>query len=185
MLWSRISYSRITLLHNRSFMQLSSDKDIDGLVQERRNSSVLAMELHLFYTHWLVWYWAEFQIPNTSCSFYSWAFYGLSSVNIVQNIVYHTVFKEIVTPHSSLVQYVILQVCRYGMAIHFNWMWPSDTIQQYRSWSTLAQVMACCLMVPRPLLELMLTFYMWGSEAFTWELFRQDWKLELPNFYSV
>ena len=30
----------------------------------------------------------------------------------------------------------------------FNSLWPSDAIWPYRYWSTLAQVMACCLMAP-------------------------------------
>ena len=30
----------------------------------------------------------------------------------------------------------------------FNSLWPSDAIWQQGSWSTLAQVMACCLMAP-------------------------------------
>ena len=31
---------------------------------------------------------------------------------------------------------------------HINSLWPSDAIWPQRSWSTLAQVMACCLMAP-------------------------------------
>ena len=30
----------------------------------------------------------------------------------------------------------------------FNSLWPSDTIWRHKSGSTLAQVMACCLMAP-------------------------------------
>ena len=30
----------------------------------------------------------------------------------------------------------------------FNSLWPSDTIWRHRTWSTLAQVMACCLSAP-------------------------------------
>ena len=32
--------------------------------------------------------------------------------------------------------------------LKINSLWPSDTIWPHRSWSTLAQVMACCLMAP-------------------------------------
>ena len=32
--------------------------------------------------------------------------------------------------------------------ISFNWLGPSDAIWRWRSWSTLVQVMACCLTAP-------------------------------------
>ena len=38
---------------------------------------------------------------------------------------------------------------RYGVSCEcFNSLWPSDTIWQHKSGSTLAQVMACCLTAP-------------------------------------
>ena len=41
-------------------------------------------------------------------------------------------------------------------AAGFKSLWLSDTIWWHRYWSTLAQVMACCLMGPKPLSEPML-----------------------------
>ena len=38
--------------------------------------------------------------------------------------------------------------CQQGIVGSVNSLWPSDAIWQHKSRSTLAQVMACCLMVP-------------------------------------
>ena len=44
-------------------------------------------------------------------------------------------------PIDGLVALEILQFC-------INSMWPSDDIWRHRTWSTLAQIMACCLTAP-------------------------------------
>ena len=48
-----------------------------------------------------------------------------------------------------------------------NSLWFSDAIWWHRSRSTLAQVMAWCLMAPSPLPEPMLTHHQWDSLALT------------------
>ena len=55
-----------------------------------------------------------------------------------------------------------------------NSLWPSDTIWQHRSGSTLAQVMACCLRAPSHCLsEPMLIYLQRCSMAFSWQQFRE------------
>ena len=71
---------------------------VHGLIPERRNSSALAMELHLSCTNPSMWF-----------------------------------------GHSHLV---------VMMSDNFNSLWPSDAFWWHRSWSTLAQVMACCMTAP-------------------------------------
>ena len=44
--------------------------------------------------------------------------------------------------HNILITYGVYHV-------NFNSLWPSDALWQHRSWSTLAQIMACCPMTPR------------------------------------
>ena len=53
----------------------------------------------------------------------------------------------------------------------FKPMWPGDTIWRHRSGSTLVQVMACCLMAPKPLPESMLTNHQWVPVTITWGQF--------------
>ena len=58
-----------------------------------------------------------------------------------------------------------------------NTLWPSDDIWWQGSWSTLAQVMACCLTAPshdgtKPLPEPMLTYRHYGPVMFIWGKFR-------------
>ena len=53
---------------------------------------------------------------------------------------------------------------------NFNSFWPGDAIWRHRTWSILAQVMACCLMAPdgsEPLPEPMLTDHQWGPVTIT------------------
>ena len=92
---------------------------IDGLVQERRNSSVLAMELCLAY------------------------------INPSIHTGYHMAYQWL------------------------NSLWPSDSIWQHRSWSPMAQEMACCLMAPSHYLNqcwLFISVILWHplKSTFTW-----------------
>ena len=53
-----------------------------------------------------------------------------------------------------------------------NSLWPRDTIQWHRSRSTLAQVMAWCLMAPSQCLNQCWT-YQWGPVTITWGQFHK------------
>ena len=48
--------------------------------------------------------------------------------------------------------------------LYFNSLWPSDTIWGHRSWSTLAQAMACCLTAPSHYLN-QYWHHQWGLVA--------------------
>ena len=54
--------------------------------------------------------------------------------------------------------------CHSPFGMMFNSLWPINTIWRHRFGSTLAQVMACCLMTPltKPLPEPMLNNDQWG-----------------------
>ena len=54
--WNIVNLQPILMTHN-------STANIDGLVQERRNSSALAMELHLFRTNPLIYQTNKFCFP--------------------------------------------------------------------------------------------------------------------------
>ena len=63
--------------------------------------------------------------------------------------------------------YISLSVHSYnGFFMSFNSLWSSDTIWQHNSGSTFAQVMVCCLMVPRHYLNqywLIMKVILWHS----------------------
>ena len=53
---------------------------------------------------------------------------------------------KVYTYHSRAVTYVYPK--KYAHDSRLNSLWPSDAIWRWRSWSTLIQVMACCLTAP-------------------------------------
>ena len=116
----------------------SSNDHNDGLVQERRNSSALAMELHLSCTN-----------PSTSSHMDHRPFF--LSLMIFVGFTYHA----FVCWYQSWITSILASLfsdAKYwpfcsGLIV-FNSLWPSDAIWRQRSGSTLAQVMACCLRAP-------------------------------------
>ena len=56
---------------------------------------------------------------------------------------------------------------------YFNSLWPSDTIWRHRSWSTLAQVMACCLAAPSHYLN-NVDLHKYGPVTFIFRNFTRD-----------
>ena len=83
------------------------------------------------------------------------------------------------TQHCRRIQYV-------------NSLWPSGVTWWHRSWSTLAQVMTCCLMAPSHNLNKCWLLISEGFFfAFTWESFRRDyycvwiWKLYFWNHCHI
>ena len=75
--------------------------------------------------------------------------------------------------------------------IHFNSLWPSDTIWRHRAGSTLAQVMACCLMAPSHYLNqwwLIVSKVQWHSSEgnFTKDTSATElvWKINYLKFCS-
>ena len=56
-----------------------------------------------------------------------------------------------------------------------NSLWPSDTIWHQRSWSTLDQVMACCLTAPSHYLNqcwLLISVFLWHSPESNFAVFK-------------
>ena len=72
-------------------------------------------------------------------------------------------------------------------------LYPSDTIWHHRTWWTLIQVMACCL-VAKPLPGSMLTYHQEGQMTFIWVQFHKKysslqsleftWKLLILKFQT-
>ena len=105
---------------------------------------------------------------STNCSHFRFHLYFLLICKAVQNA--KTELKPIVIPlpwpnkdvlNMKLIQNMILQV-----NTSINSLWPSDLIRRLASRSTLAQVMACCLMTPSHYLNqcwLMISEVLWHS----------------------
>ena len=65
-----------------------------------------------------------------------------------------------------------------GAGVYFNLLWPSDAIWWHRSWSTLSQVMACCLTAPSHYLN---QCWLIISEAFNCGIHPRASSLEMPE----
>ena len=66
----------------------------------------------------------------------------------------------------SLLMYYLVPYTHLGGLSALNTLWPSDAMWRQRSWTTLAQVMACCLMAPSHYLNqcwLMISEMLWHS----------------------
>ena len=68
----------------------------------------------------------------------------LAQYRMVVSIVWHRRVKIFV----KLVWFERMLWYRYLHISSFNSLWPNDAIWRHRTWSTLAQVMTCCLMAP-------------------------------------
>ena len=74
-----------------------------------------------------------------------------------------------------------------------NSLWPSDTIWRQRSGSTLAQVMACCLMAPSHylnqcwLINSPVTFILgqFHKRFLNYQSLKSVWKLHIQNFIQI
>ena len=123
-------------------------------MQEKHNSSALAMELRLSCTNPSIWY------VVTKNAYFVFILSCLLSKNTISNETkpatshhlnqWWLVYLHIYASHSlnDLTMVMIMACCLIISWTNINSLWPNDAIWGHRSASTLSQVMACCLTAP-------------------------------------
>ena len=107
------------------------------------NSCIWIDYNYCLWNYSLIWFFADIQwkkchkILTISC-IYTTAYIHLIIITLI--------FKT--NLYRSLSNEVIWWSPLIGASLNINSLWPSDAIWRHRSWSTLAQVMTCCLTAP-------------------------------------
>ena len=144
-------------------------QNIDGLVQERRNSIANALELHLSCTN-----------PSTYSSLMR-ARYDTSFMNSV-SVTCSTFSLSLLCYMQCLdiLNNVVITPNCINNSPNANSLWPSGIIWWHRSGQTLVQVIVCCLKAPSHQ-AISWTYHQCSPVTFTWEQFHEIPQLSITK----